>query len=271
VLPYFAAQNRVDGVVITLVDISRTKAAEFRIRENEERFRYTFDQSPVGAAIVSLDFHFLRVNDKMCEITGYTRSELLTLTFPEITHPDDVNSDVEQAQQLARGEIDYYVMEKRYIRKGGATIWARISVRLVRDENGKALYYLPIVEDITQSIQIDSILKQNEMRYRLLARNLPNIAVLLFDTSMHFMIAEGQLLSRLNLDSVDMEGKIPVDVFTGERLVTILTLEQAVLSGQEITQQVDEEDIRYLVRGVPLFNDEDELFAGMLVFEERHV
>ncbi|MDO8872149.1 MAG: PAS domain S-box protein [Methanoregula sp.] len=95
---------------------------ESRIGESGKQFRLTFTKAPIGAAIVSLDFRFMQVNEAFCRITGYTAEELTALTFPYITHPDDLATDVKQAQQLVAGEIDRYVMEKRYIRKDGSIV-----------------------------------------------------------------------------------------------------------------------------------------------------
>jgi PAS domain S-box-containing protein len=137
---------------------ARLAATETELRASEERFRRTFEESPVGAAIVSLDSRFLRVNAELCRFTGYSQEELLRLTFADITHPADRAASVEISRRLFAGEIERFRIEKRYLRKDGATVWARTSARLIRDSQGRPLYSLPLVEDITERRQTDELL-----------------------------------------------------------------------------------------------------------------
>lgn len=129
------------------------------LRLSEEHFRRTFDQSPIGAAIVTLDYHFQRVNDALCCITGYTKEELAALTFMDITHRDDIDADLQQVKRLTSGEIDQYAMEKRYIHKNGRVVWVNLHVRLMRDDKGNHLYFLPMMEDITKRKEAEESLK----------------------------------------------------------------------------------------------------------------
>lgn len=121
---------------------------ERRLKESEERFRLAFEAAAVGIAHVSPGGRWIRVNDKLCEILGYGREELLSLTFQDITHPDDLDADLEHVEGMLRGEISTYSMEKRYIRKDRSRIWARLTVSMVRD-HGDADYFVSIVEDVT--------------------------------------------------------------------------------------------------------------------------
>jgi PAS domain S-box-containing protein len=133
----------------SIIDITDRKRAAEALHESEERFRRIFDEAPIGAAIVSLDYRFVRVNEALCRITGYFSEELTRLTFRDITHPDDLAVDLEQVRRLADGAIDQYVTEKRYIRKDGDIVWGHLSVRLLRDAAGQPLYFLPMIENIT--------------------------------------------------------------------------------------------------------------------------
>lgn len=144
-------------------DITAQKQLEMALFESETLFRRTFDQAPVGAAVVSLDFRFLRVNDVLCRITGFTAGELLALSFSDITHPDDLRDDAEVARRLSTGDINQYVAEKRYVRKDGGIVWIRLSVRLIRDSGGSPLYYLPMMEDVNErKLYIEKIEEQRE-------------------------------------------------------------------------------------------------------------
>jgi two-component system, cell cycle sensor histidine kinase and response regulator CckA len=171
--PHYDAQGQIAGVIAVLEDITAAKRVMKDLAESEARFRASFDQAPIGAAIVSLDYRFIRVNAELCRLTGYSEAELISLTFVEITHPADVAPDVTQASRLFRGEIDSYQMDKRYIRKDGETVWVRLSVRLVRNAGGEPLYFLPTVEDITARRQVEEALKESAAQYRLLVNQIP--------------------------------------------------------------------------------------------------
>lgn len=123
-------------------------------QESEERFRATFEQVAVGIAHVGLEGHWLRVNQKLCEILGYTHDELLQLTFQDITYPEDLQVDSELVRQLLAGEIQTYTLEKRYLRKDGTIIWINLTVSLLRAPPpeapalGEPKYMIAVIEDI---------------------------------------------------------------------------------------------------------------------------
>jgi len=102
------------------------------LKESEKRFRETFEQAAVGIAHVGIDGQWLRVNQKLCDIVGYTREQLMELTFQDITHPEDLAPDLAYVERLLAGEIKNYSLEKRYIRKDGSIVWIELTVSLVR-------------------------------------------------------------------------------------------------------------------------------------------
>jgi PAS domain S-box-containing protein len=103
-------------------DISERKRIERTLQESEERFRLTFDEAPIGMALVTLDGRFIRVNRALCEIVGYSSGELTGLSFYAVTHPDDLDADRAAAGQLVRGEIPRYQRDKRYVSKDGTIV-----------------------------------------------------------------------------------------------------------------------------------------------------
>ena len=117
----------------------------------KKRFRKMFEQGPIGIAILDLDYRWVAVNKRLCEITGYTSDELTKLTFIDITHPEDVDKDVAQAEALAIGAIDYYQMEKRYIKKNKEIVWINLWGSIVRNGQGVPSYFLAMIEDITSA------------------------------------------------------------------------------------------------------------------------
>ena len=147
-------------------ELSERKQTEDALRESEERFRSTFEHAPIGMAHVSLNGRWLRVNDALCRITGYSRSELLEKTFGDVTHPDDLDKSWEHLQSLLKGEVPSYSMEKRYLRKDGSLVWVEITVSLRHDEAGRPLYFIGAIEDITDRTKAQDELRESEERFR---------------------------------------------------------------------------------------------------------
>lgn len=143
------------------------EAASEKLRVSEERFRLTIDEAPIGMALVALDGRFVRVNHALCEIVGYSPAELTTLTFQDITHPDDLDADVALADKLARGEIPRYQLEKRYLRKDGTSVDIMLNASILRNQEGAPLYFIAQVEDITERKLAEAALKASEERLNL--------------------------------------------------------------------------------------------------------
>jgi len=139
--------------------VAKLEAQEQMLRESEEQFRTTFEQAAVGMAHISLDGQYLRVNEKFCEIMGYAREKLLERTFKDITHPGDLDEDLDHFSRMLSGEIDNYTTEKRYIRKDYSQVWARLAVSLVRDAAGDPGYFVSVTEDITARKQSELLLQ----------------------------------------------------------------------------------------------------------------
>jgi PAS domain S-box-containing protein len=127
--------------------------AEKRLREANELFQATFEQAAVGICHLSPQGRFQRVNQRLCDILGYTREELLELTFQEITHPEDLESDLRRTRRLLAGEIASFSLEKRYRRGDGGWLWGNLTMSLLRDANGGAKFFIAVVEDISHSRQ----------------------------------------------------------------------------------------------------------------------
>ncbi len=126
-------------------------------RQQEQRFQAVFEQAAVGIARVSPSGDWLEVNQKICDIVGYSREELMALTFQEITHPEDLDKDLKLYQQLKAGKIKNYSMRKRYYHKTGRIVWINLTVSLVRNSEGVPLYAVSVVEDITEKIQLEML------------------------------------------------------------------------------------------------------------------
>ena len=141
-------------------DITVQKKAEIALRESEQLFRLIFDQSPLGSIIVSLDYGPLRVNDALSRMLGYSKEELLSMRFPEYTHPDDLDADLEQRKLLISRSIDNFVLEKRYIHKNGEIVWGNLYVSAVKNQKDKLISLLAMVEDITKRKQMEALVNK---------------------------------------------------------------------------------------------------------------
>jgi len=143
-----------------ILDITERKRAEQALHESEQRFRRAFDDAPIGMALVGLDGRWLQANRALCEIVGYPRERLLQKTFQDITHPEDLDADLELLRRLVAREIPGYQMEKRYIHASGRIVWVLLSVSLVTGENDEPLYVIAQVQDITERKRIEEELRE---------------------------------------------------------------------------------------------------------------
>ena len=148
---------------------ARLEREAMALRERESRLNATFDNAAVGIAQVGPDGTWLRVNARLCEIVGYSSEEMLARTFQDITHPDDLDSDLAEARRMLAGEIDTYSMEKRYLHKTGGIVWVNLTVGCVREAGGAIEYFISVVEDITERKQAEEALRLSEARFRSLA------------------------------------------------------------------------------------------------------
>jgi PAS domain S-box-containing protein len=135
------------------------KESEKSLRESEARFRGTFDNAAVGIAHVDFDGRWLRVNQRLCDILGYSSQEIVRKTLQDLAHPDDLDADAAQFGSLTRGEIGSYSMEKRYLRRNGDIVWIGLTMALQRDRAGNPLYCIAIVQDITKRKDAERQLK----------------------------------------------------------------------------------------------------------------
>jgi two-component system, sensor histidine kinase and response regulator len=153
-----------DGQVVGVTSIARDVTGQHRLKleleESEARFRETFDEAPIGIALVGPNGRWLEVNRVLCQILGYTEAELLERSFQDITHPDDLDADLENLRRVLAGEVPTYQLEKRYFHKDGHAIWVKLSVALVRDDRGTPLHFVSHIEDITRAKAAESALRE---------------------------------------------------------------------------------------------------------------
>ncbi|CAN5139922.1 hypothetical protein BH11PSE11_BH11PSE11_05530 [soil metagenome] len=179
-------------------DVERQSA---KLHENEQQFRATFEQAAVGIAHFALDGHYLNVNQRLCELVGYTRDQMLTRRIQDLTHPDDVAIDETHMQQLRQGSIATCSSEKRYIHSSGSSVWANLTLSLVRRKSGEPDYFISVIEDIGERKRTELLIDGQKQVLEMMASGATLHETL---TSLLMVIeaqAEGMLTSVLLLDA----------------------------------------------------------------------
>lgn len=154
-------------------DISERRLLEER--KSDEQMRLFFEKQIIGMAISSPDKYWLRVNERLCTMFGYSQEELLAITWEELTYAEDREPDVRQFERVLKGEIEGFSMPKRFLKKDGSLIYTNLSTTCIRKEDGTADYFLTSIEDITEQVKAHEILIQKEKELRLLADSSPGM------------------------------------------------------------------------------------------------
>ncbi|WP_271255077.1 response regulator [Pseudanabaena sp. Chao 1811] len=158
--PIYLPSGEIDGAVMVLWDMSDRKRTEAALRESELRFRNAFENAAIGMALNMIDGKFFKVNQALCEILGYSESELLSLTHQEITHEEDKQADLDATNSLLAGEISSFKLEKRFLHKDGYIVWILLSVSLVRDISQHPMYLIAQMQNISDRKQAEISLYQ---------------------------------------------------------------------------------------------------------------
>ncbi len=163
------------GVLWVARDISESIEAEKARREAEERFSSAFYHTPVGMSLISSDHRYLKVNQALREITGYSERELLGMSYVDLTYPEDLYKDSGVISDLISGRINSFTRDRRYIRKDGEVIWVSLSVSTVRDEAGELLYFISQVQDITDAKNAAEKLRDSEAELRAVFSSMDDV------------------------------------------------------------------------------------------------
>jgi PAS domain S-box-containing protein len=163
-------QGEIIAGVATFYDITEQKQTEAKLRASEERFRAFFDSAPIGLLVADLTYRIVSINQAICDLLGYTKEELSSLTFLDITHPEDIEKDIELYQQLLAGDVENYQLKKRYLHKNQESVWVHLTVTLIRDSEKQPLYGLGMAQDMT-------LLKTAQERSQLYADIVENVQV----------------------------------------------------------------------------------------------
>lgn len=154
--------------------ITERKKVEASLIESEDKFKYVFDHSLIGKSI-TLPTGEIHVNKAFCQMTGYSAEELSSLKWQDITHPEDIEMTQNSVNSLLHGKSDSVRFNKRYIKKDGSVLWVDVSSLLRLDHNGKPLYFMTSINDITERMQAEEVLRNDEKRLRDLTEALPQL------------------------------------------------------------------------------------------------
>ncbi|MEW6086876.1 MAG: PAS domain S-box protein [bacterium] len=158
------------GEIVQVVHVARNITERKKVKEmlqvSENRFRGTFEQAAVGIAHVALDGKWILVNQRFCDIIGYSREEIANKKFQDITYPDDLDRDVGYVKEMLENKRKTFSMEKRYIRKDGLFVWVNLTVSLMRKPSGEPDYFISVVEDISERKKGEQWIKQSYEKLR---------------------------------------------------------------------------------------------------------
>lgn len=223
-----------------------------KLRLSEDRFSRAFENAAIGMAIVSLKGKWLRINNSISKILGYTSSELLKLTFQDITHPDDLDKDLDLLHDMLEGKIESYQMEKRYFHKNGHLVWVILAVSIIKNSNGKPLHFISQLTDISKVKEAEYEMKSvldvtNDQNRRLL--NFAHIV------SHNLRSHSGNLTMLLNFIETETDENSRKELFNMFRHAasnlqeTIGHLNEVVAVNTTITQTLTKVNLKKAING----------------------
>jgi PAS domain S-box-containing protein len=155
------------------MEIEERERTERDLRKSEERFRKIFEEGPLGMLMADPDLHIRNVNSRLCDMLRYNAEELCNCTVFDITHPDDLQKGKVLNHQLLEGMVPYFTVTKRYLRSDGSALWVNLTASLVRNEDGNPLYFIGMIEDITDRKQAEDALWKSERQLQAVMESVP--------------------------------------------------------------------------------------------------
>lgn len=236
--PIRVAGGPITGVVLVFSDVTQAYRIQESLRQSEELFRASFAYAGVGMSLAGMDGRWIKVNQRLCEIVGYTEAELLQKSFQELTHPDDVHLNVADGKGLIEGKFAFFQAEKRYIHKDGHAVWARITVSLARGSEGEPKFFLAQMEDISERKLLETSLQEAEATQRATLSAIPD---LLFEIGLDgvfhsFHTARANVFTQ---PTAELVGRNATDLLSTTAAATLMAgLRAAHSTGQATNMQI---------------------------------
>jgi len=165
----------VAGFYVLILDATERRQMERALRESEQRLRATFERAAVGIVELDQDDRLTAVNDRLCQILGYRRQELLRMSIHDLTAPEDRELNRQLHAQLHDRQLDTFSYEKRYLKRDATTIWVHVAVSAIRDAAGGESRHIGTIEDITDRKRAEEALRESEERHRTITETMPHL------------------------------------------------------------------------------------------------
>ncbi|MGO4906289.1 PAS domain S-box protein [Flavobacterium sp. W20_MBD1_R3] len=246
-------QGEAIRMIGAMQDITTEKKLRDELQLSEQQFKGAFENSAVGMAIVNHDGYWIEVNNRLCEILGYTKEEFKTLTFQEITYFEDLKHNLAQKEKLVSSEVLYFSLEKRYIHKNKSLVWVHLSVSTVRNNLGEILHYIPQIIDISERIKMEEhnnfLIEENNRNktnqlneaqnmYRLLADNTIDL-VCLHNLDSSFQYVSPSIQNLLGYTPEELIGKFPQEfVHPDDREMLQSNIDGVITESQDVSVSI---------------------------------
>jgi PAS domain S-box-containing protein len=264
--PIQTSQGYMAGSVIR--DVTGIKHAEEELYKSEERLRFITDNMLDMISYVNRDQILEYVSPSVTSITGYQESELVGLKILAFIHPDDQAVLKEEISRSIKEGIQSVQVEYRFRHNDGHYLWMESMVNLLVDKEGEFSGAIYGSRDISEKKKVIDALRDSESRYRTLARNFPNGAVMLFDKDLRYRVADGSGLPRINLSREQLEGHTIYEIYTPETVAILEPYYRAVLKGRAEVFEVPIDDVTYEIYAVPIRNESGVITFGMVMTQD---
>ncbi|WP_293129273.1 PAS domain S-box protein [Microcoleus sp. bin38.metabat.b11b12b14.051] len=270
----YDSHRRIVGHFGVQREITDRKKAEAALRDSEERFRATVEQAAVGITHCDKNGRYLRVNQKFCNILGYSAAQLLCRTWMDVTYWEDIDSDSHKNNRLFAREFDCFNLEKRLVCQDGSLIWVNITVSIVEEPLSGAVYNVAVIEDISDRKQAEAALKESEERFRQLAENIESVFWMV-DVQPQKMVYISPGYAKVwgrSCDELYASGRFCADsIHPEDRSRIMATFTQKILAEKEIEYRIVRPDgeIRWIRdRAFPIRNQAGEVYRVVGIAED---
>ncbi|CAN5609662.1 hypothetical protein BH23PAT1_BH23PAT1_0200 [soil metagenome] len=233
VFPLLDTTKNLIGFTKILRDLTEQRKAQTELAISDERFEAAFEQAAVGMALTSTEGQWLRVNQRLCNLLGYTKKELLKKSFQGVTHPDDIKISLETMNKLLRQKrYKYQSLEKRYIKKDGTVIWANMTTKLLRDKKGYPKYFSTVIENITKRKKAEAE-RNTAMEESTNFFNMPDLLLCIADTSGYFITLNSAWEKTLGYSTKELTARPWLDFVHPDDKKTTLAAGEKLKAGRQ--------------------------------------